>query len=120
MTQETITQSANEYILALKAAKAAYEKLDLDLTPEALNAGAATILIHATKMAPASNGHAGNGRAKEEHDPFGDVTCKFCEGPCWDNTRNKKNPKGPDYKCKDTDCGGAAWINQDKTILWKQ
>lgn len=28
----------------------------------------------------------------------------------WDNTLNKRNPKSPDYKCKDRSCGKAVWV----------
>ena len=27
----------------------------------------------------------------------------------WDNRADKKNPKSPDFKCKDKDCGHAIW-----------
>ena len=36
--------------------------------------------------------------------------CPKCDGPMWDNRTNKLNPRGPDYKCKDKECGGAAWL----------
>ena len=32
------------------------------------------------------------------------MLCPKCGGPMWDNTTNKKNPKAPDYKCKDVIC----------------
>jgi hypothetical protein len=28
----------------------------------------------------------------------------------WDNRVGKKNPKSPDYKCKDKECGHAIWL----------
>jgi hypothetical protein len=121
MTQDTISQAAGEYMLALKSAKLAYEKLELDLTPEALNAGAATILIHATKIN--ANGHSAPRPASG--DPYanpGDVlpaVCKECGGDIWDNRGNKKNPKGPDWKCKEASCGAAAWLNKDGSVTWK-
>lgn len=37
-------------------------------------------------------------------------TCPKCGGGCWDNRENKRNPKQPDYKCKDQDCNHAIWI----------
>ena len=125
MTIETINQSAGEWMLALKAAKVGFEKLDIDLTPEALNAGAATILIHATKIHPSSmtangNGSAGHAApARTAPDEFEDVTCDKCGGEVWDNRTNKRNPKGPDYKCKDTACNRAAWVNKDGSLSWK-
>ena len=33
-----------------------------------------------------------------------DPICPNCNGPMWDNRVNKKNPKGPDFKCKDKAC----------------
>jgi hypothetical protein len=32
------------------------------------------------------------------------MNCPNCGGEMWDNTKDKKNPKGPDYKCKDKNC----------------
>lgn len=32
--------------------------------------------------------------------------CPKCGGECWDNRNNKKNPKQPDFRCKDTNCIG--------------
>ena len=39
--------------------------------------------------------------------------CQKCGGELWDNRKNKKNPKGPDFKCKDKDCGDAYWLKTD-------
>lgn len=46
--------------------------------------------------------------------------CQYCGGPMWDNSKDKRNPKYPDYKCKSKECGGAAWINTDNTFYWKK
>ena len=35
--------------------------------------------------------------------------CPKCGGPMWDNRAGKRNPKAPDYKCKDRGCDGAIW-----------
>jgi len=32
------------------------------------------------------------------------MLCPVCNGEMFDNTTNKKNPRGPDYKCKDKNC----------------
>lgn len=38
------------------------------------------------------------------------MICPDCGGPMWDNRQTKKNPKQPDYKCKDKDgCGKGVW-----------
>lgn len=40
-----------------------------------------------------------------------EVVCPRCAGPVWDNRTTKRNPKQPDYKCKDKDnCDGAIWL----------
>src|SRR5438874_3503560 len=36
-------------------------------------------------------------------------SCPKCEGPMWDNREGKRNPKAPDFKCKDPGCGGVIW-----------
>ena len=35
--------------------------------------------------------------------------CPKCSGPMWDNREGKKNPKAPDFKCKNKACDGAIW-----------
>lgn len=32
------------------------------------------------------------------------MQCPVCQQPMWDNRAKKKNPKGPDYRCKDETC----------------
>ena len=41
-------------------------------------------------------------------------TCQKCGGPVWDNRVDKKNPKGPDFKCKDKECGEGFWLGEAK------
>lgn len=41
--------------------------------------------------------------------------CEKCGGAVWDNRANKKNPKGPDFKCKDTGCAEAYWLDTHKS-----
>lgn len=37
--------------------------------------------------------------------------CPKCGGAMWDNSQDKRNPRAPDYKCKDRDnCDGAVWL----------
>ena len=38
-----------------------------------------------------------------------DVACPKCGGNMWDNRLNKRNPKSPDFKCKDRSCDGVIW-----------
>jgi hypothetical protein len=42
-----------------------------------------------------------------------EVQCPVCQGPCWDNRASKKNPKQPDYRCKDKNCTGVIWPPRD-------
>jgi hypothetical protein len=35
--------------------------------------------------------------------------CPKCQGPMWDNRAGKRNPKAPDFKCKDRECDGVIW-----------
>lgn len=39
------------------------------------------------------------------------IDCPNCGGAMWDNRVNKKNPKGPDLKCKDKECDHAIWLD---------
>ncbi len=60
----------------------------------------------------ASSGHAASapaGDATSSATPTGTPVCPKCGGPMWDNREGKKNPKAPDYKCKDRSCDGAIW-----------
>lgn len=39
----------------------------------------------------------------------GTPPCPTCGGAMWDNREGKKNPKAPDFKCKDKNCDGVVW-----------
>jgi hypothetical protein len=39
--------------------------------------------------------------------------CPKCQGPMWDNRAGKRNPKAPDFKCKDRECDGVIWPPRD-------
>ena len=36
-------------------------------------------------------------------------SCPVCNGKMWDNREGKKNPKAPDFKCRDKQCEGVIW-----------
>lgn len=38
-----------------------------------------------------------------------EVGCPECGSRMWDNRRGKRNPKAPDFKCRDRDCKGCYW-----------
>lgn len=46
-----------------------------------------------------------------------DVRCPKCGGPVWDERGSKKNPKGPDFKCKDVNCKDDKGY---KTGIWER
>lgn len=35
--------------------------------------------------------------------------CPKCSGPMWDNRSSKGNPKAPDFRCRNRECGGVIW-----------
>jgi hypothetical protein len=35
--------------------------------------------------------------------------CPKCTGEMWDNRASKRNPRAPDFKCKDKSCEGVIW-----------
>lgn len=44
----------------------------------------------------------------------GAPTCPKCGGRMWDNRASKRNPKAPDFKCRDRRCDGVLWPGQHK------
>lgn len=49
--------------------------------------------------------------------PASDVPpCPKCSGPVWDNRVNKRNPRSPDFKCKDKSCDGVIWKETKKDV----
>jgi len=64
---------------------------------------------------------AGTGAEYAPGDPIGDghgttlltdlsaVSCPKCGGRMWDNRLTKRNPKAPDYKCRNRSCDGVIW-----------
>lgn len=52
------------------------------------------------------------GRAAEEALEAADAgmpICPKCAGRMWDNRLSKRNPKAPDFKCRDRSCDGVIW-----------
>ena len=35
--------------------------------------------------------------------------CPKCSGRMWDNRLSKRNPRAPDFKCRDRGCDGVIW-----------
>ena len=40
----------------------------------------------------------------------GQQACPDCNGEMWDNRNDKRNPRAPDYKCRDKTCGKGVWL----------
>lgn len=38
-----------------------------------------------------------------------EVVCPKCGGRMWDNRDSKRNPKSPDFKCRQRACDGVIW-----------
>ena len=36
-------------------------------------------------------------------------SCPKCGGAMWDNRASKRNPRAPDFKCRDRTCDGVIW-----------
>src|SRR5687768_1041405 len=39
--------------------------------------------------------------------------CPKCGGAMWDNRASKRNPRAPDFKCRDKSCDGVVWPPRD-------
>ena len=40
-------------------------------------------------------------------------SCPKCGGAMWDNRQSKRNPRAPDFKCRDKACDGVIWPPRD-------
>ena len=69
---------------------------------------------------PAAAGHRSNGAASTSlaTDPDA-VSCPKCGGRMWDNRLSKRNPKAPDFKCRDRSCDGVVWPPRDGNVKGK-
>ena len=47
----------------------------------------------------------------------GAPACPKCAGRMWDNRASKRNPKAPDFKCRDRSCDGVLWPGQHKAAV---
>lgn len=44
-------------------------------------------------------------------------SCPTCGGRMWDNRASKRNPRAPDFKCRDRSCEGVLWPGQHRATL---
>lgn len=42
---------------------------------------------------------------------YDEESCPKCGGRMWDNRRTKRNPRAPDFRCRDRSCDGAIWAD---------
>lgn len=47
----------------------------------------------------------------------GAPACPKCGGRMWDNRENKRNPRAPDFKCRDRSCDGVLWPGQHNAVM---
>lgn len=47
--------------------------------------------------------------AYQNHATDDQPSCPKCGGMMWDNRVGKKNPKAPDFKCREKSCEGVIW-----------
>ena len=79
----------------------------------------AMFLIDDTKDSDSTNTHEPSksyAQTAPKTYPTSEIKCPKCGGEMWDNTKNKFNPKAPDFKCKDKDCGGVIWPPKNEDV----
>ena len=74
------------------------ERIRLDRPSDESAAIESGVLVETTVAGPASGPLA--------HD---EPSCPKCGGRMWDNRLSKRNPKAPDYKCRNRSCDGVIW-----------
>jgi hypothetical protein len=58
---------------------------------------------------------AGADTASQAPASDGSPSCPICGGRMWDNRANKRNPRAPDFKCRDRSCDGVIWPPKNGT-----
>jgi hypothetical protein len=57
-----------------------------------------------------------SGMSDDETTPATETpNCPKCGGEMWDNRQSKRNPRAPDFKCKDRNCDGVIWPPREAT-----
>lgn len=80
----------------IEALRAVFVEGVIETVNHAVEAG---VVAEPTKPA-AAGGSSSSGSSNE---------CPECGGDMWDNRDSKRNPKAPDFKCKDKSCEGVIW-----------
>lgn len=63
---------------------------------------------HAANAASAPEASADSTPPKEPR-ALDEESCPKCGGRVWDNRLTKRNPRAPDFKCRDRSCDGVIW-----------
>jgi hypothetical protein len=129
-------QAQDDYDHALKIASKAWADRGHAHDDTTVQAAAATVLIHVTKLrqdSPRAAAQPSTAPAAmtREVSPASQASaavppCPQCGGEMWDNRGKKKNPKGPDFKCKDKECkddkgyGTGLWEKDLEKPAYKQ
>ncbi|MGH7613435.1 MAG: hypothetical protein ACREMW_05230 [Gemmatimonadales bacterium] len=50
-------------------------------------------------------------------EPTGKPACPKCGGPMWDNRDSKRNPRAPDFRCRNRMCDGVLWPGQHRVAV---
>lgn len=119
-------QAKQDYSHALAIATEAWGSVP-QVDGTTLQAATATVLIHITKLRQDGTIRslvrpAAPTAVKREGAPTSQASvavpaCPQCGGDMWDNRGRKKNPKAPDFKCKDKSCVDAKGYN---TGCWEK
>ena len=62
-----------------------------------------------------------SGNAERRPIPFpsgpDNPSCPKCAGRMWDNRQSKRNPKAPDFECRNRSCDGVLWPGQQRNAI---
>ena len=60
---------------------------------------------------------AAEGASAQEPAVTGNPACPKCGGPMWDNRDSKRNPRAPDFRCRNRMCDGVLWPGQHRAAV---
>lgn len=76
--------------------------------------GFVTLKTRGEQMSGAESASASTTSTPQSFDPD-PVSCPKCGGRMFDNRLTKRNPKAPDYKCRNRTCDGVIWPPKEPT-----
>src|SRR2546430_9615098 len=57
------------------------------------------------------------GASAQEPVVTGNPVCPKCGGAMWDNRDSKRNPRAPDFRCRNRMCDGVLWPGQHRAAV---